>query len=169
MPNKTIYVSPADESIFEDAKTLAGEALSSVIARALKEFVARHSTKADGMKEIAVKVGSHDAEREQRFVGTEVNKWQGFSDDKEWYLQATIYRTQKNNWAVLLTHIAKVSLFTDKKKWKESGDYLVNPKRSELIVGTAVKEMEKKLPAPLWQMLQDVEKQNETEIEYLDI
>jgi EXLDI family protein len=169
MPNRTIYVSPTDEKLFEDAKSIAGEALSSVISRALREFVARHSAKKDGMKEISVMVGSHDAEREQRFVGTKITTWNGFSDDKEWYLQAVIYKTQKNNWAVLLTHVAKATLFTDKKKWKANGDYLTNPKRSELIVGTSIKELSDRLPTPLIQVIEDLEAQPDSGIEYLDI
>lgn len=169
MPNKTIYVSPADEKLFDEAKTIAGEALSSVITRALREFVARHSQKDKGMKEITVTIGSHEAEREQRFVGTKVTTWQGFSDDKEWYLQATIYKTQKQNWAILLNHVAKATLFTDKKKWKESGDYLQNPKRAELIVGTSAEKLTGQLPSSLIDVLQDLEKQTDTAIEYLDI
>src|ERR1700761_2366593 len=104
MSNKTIYVSDKDEPLFERAKELAGEALSSVIARALREFVARHEEKGKGMKEITVKVGQHDSQREQRFIGQEVGKWSGFSDDNEWWMDAKIYITQKGNWAILLHH-----------------------------------------------------------------
>ena len=38
MGNKTIYVSEKDEVLFNRAKEIAGEALSSVIARALQRI-----------------------------------------------------------------------------------------------------------------------------------
>src|SRR5487761_902263 len=102
MGNKTIYVSDKDESLFNRAKEIAGEALSSVIARALREYVSRHEEKEKGMKEISVKIGQSNSQREQRFIGQEVGKWSGFSDDKVWLMDAKIYRTQKENWAILL-------------------------------------------------------------------
>lgn len=169
MPNKTIYVSESDVSLFEEAKNIAGEALSSVISRALKEFVVRNKDKAKGMQEISVETGSHKAEREQRFTGREVTTWQGFSDDKEWYLNATIYQTQKNNWAVYLTHVCKASLLLNKKKWKESGDYLINPKHAELIVGSTLHDFAGKVPSDLYTLLHDVSEQTEKPVEYLDI
>jgi EXLDI family protein len=169
MPNKTIYVSENDVSLFEEAKNIAGEALSSVISRALKEYVVRNKNKAKGTQEIAVEVGSQKAEREQRFIGREVTTWQGFSDDKEWYLKATIYQTQKNNWAVYLTHICKASLLLNKKQWKESGDYLINPKHAELIVGATPRDFAGKIPTELDALLQDVSEQTEKPVEFLDI
>ncbi len=169
MPNKTIYVSDDDLTLFEEAKNLAGEALSSVISRSLKEYVARNRKHTKGMKEISVEVGTHRAEREQHFVGQEITTWQGFSNDKEWYMKATIYKTQKNNWAVYLTHVCKASLLLDKRKWKESGDYLINPKHAELIVGIKVTDFTEKIPSDLYDLLKDLTEQTEKPIEYLDI
>lgn len=169
MPNKTIYVSENDESLFEEAKHIAGEALSSVIVRALKEYISRHEDKQKGMKEISVRVGSHDAEREQRFVGSYVGEWSGFSDDKDWFLKATMYRTQKNNWAVLIETVCKASLLTNKKEWKESGDYLINPRKSELVVGESAEELKNALPKELYTSLSEHAKHFEQPVEYLDI
>ena len=169
MANKTIYVSEKDTSLFEQAKEIAGEALSSVIARALREFVSRNQDKKKGMKEITVKVGKDNLEREQHFIGLWVGDWSGFSDSKEWYQKATIYRTQRENWAVLLETLYKTSLLTNKKEWKESGDYLMNPKRSDLIVGKSTEELKDKLPKDLYNILIDYAKQDENPIEYLDI
>ncbi|HTS44537.1 MAG TPA: EXLDI protein, partial [Puia sp.] len=112
MPNKTIYVSEKDELLFDQAKELAGEALSSVIVRALREFVSRHLNKKKGVKEVTLKVGVDGAQREQRFIGSLIGEWNGFSDDKEWYMKGSIYRTQKDNWAVFLETVSKASLFT---------------------------------------------------------
>ena len=124
MGNKTIYVSEKDESLFEHAKEIAGEALSSVIARALREYVSRHEEKVHGMKEISVKVGKHNSEREQRFIGKEIGKWSGFSDDKVWLMEAKIYQTQKGNWAILLRETTKATLLTNPKEWSKNVDYL---------------------------------------------
>lgn len=169
MGNKTIYVSEQDEPLFEEAKSIAGEALSSVIARALREYVSRHQQIAKGMKEIGLRIGKHNAEREVRFIGAEIAHWQGFSDDKNWWMRAEVYQTQKGKWAVFLSTIAKGTLFTDRKAWKESGDYLVNPKHAELIVGEKEKDFETKLPAELFDMLTNLMDKNEKPVEYLDI
>ncbi len=169
MANKTIYVSEKDESLFEQAKTIAGEALSSVIVRALREFIARQEDKQKDMEEIGLKVGVDGAEREQRFIGSRIGKWSGFSDDKIWFLKANIYRTQKENWAVWLGTICKASLLTNKKEWKESGDYLVNSQKSELLVGKSPEELKGKIPQELYSSILEYAKQYETPVEYLDI
>lgn len=169
MPNKTIYVSQKDASLFEKAKEIAGEALSSVIVRALTEYVARHEDKKKGMKDVSVKVGIAGAEREQRFIGSRIGEWNGFSDDKVWYLSAVIYRTQKENWAIFLETICKASLLTNKKEWKQSGDYLVNPKKSELIIGQSPKELQNQLPKELYISFIEHTKHEDSPIEYLDI
>jgi len=169
MPNKTIYVSEKDASLFEQAKEIAGEALSSVIVRALREFVTRNQDKKKGMKDMTVKVGVNGVEREQRFIGSLIGKWTGLSNDKVWFLKASIYRTQKENWAVLLETVCKANLLTNKKEWKESGDYLVNPKRNELFVGKSSQQLQEKLPHDLYLALVEYDKQYESPVEYLDI
>jgi EXLDI family protein len=169
MGNKTIYVSEKDESLFEQAKEIAGEALSSVIVRALREFVSRHQDKQKGMKDVSVKIGVYGAEREQRFIGALLGKWSGFSDDNVWFLKATMYRTQKENVAVLLETVSKASLFTDKKAWTASGEYLSNPRKSELIVGKSADELQDKLPRALYLSLLEYTKKDESPVEFLDI
>ena len=169
MPNKTIYVSEKDELLFDQAKELAGEALSSVIVRALREFVSRHLNKKKGVKEVTLKVGLDGAQREQRFIGSLIGEWTGFSDDKEWYMKGSIYRTQKDNWAVFLETISKASLFTDKEKWKKSGDYLINPKKSELFVGKTPQDLKGKIPQDFYTTLTEHAKHTENPVEYLDI
>ncbi len=169
MPNKTIYVSEQDASLFEEAKNIAGEALSSVISRTLREYVSRHQQKDKGMKEVSLKIGSDGAEREQRFVGAKVGDWSGFSDDKEWLLSAKIYRTQKNNWAVYFVREGKASILTNKKLWKASGDYLINARSAELLVTTKPEGLKQKLPTILYKKLQEIVERDEKPIEYLDI
>ena len=167
MANKTIYVSTKDEPLFEQAQVLAGEALSSVIARALREFVARNQAKEQGMKEISVKVGLPTSSREQRFVGAQVGKWQGVSDDKDWWMEAVIYRTQKGNWAVLLTTVAKAELLTHgSKHWM---DWVDAPRRAELIVAGMVDELNDKTPSLLLDTIRDLAAKEDQPVEYLDI
>lgn len=169
MPNKTIYVSEQDVTLFEKAKEIAGEALSSVISIALREYVAKHEKKAQGMKEISVRIGKSEAEREVRFVGVESGKWQGFDDSKEWWMQATIYRTQKSNWAVHLVTVSKATLLTNRRAWKASGDYLIDARNAVLHIGVTPKDFEKLLPLELHKTLVQLMDKNEKPVEYLDI
>lgn len=169
MGNKTIYVSEKDELLFEQAKDIAGEALSSVIARALREYVARNEKKDKGMKEINVKVGQHNSEREQRFIGHEVGKWSGLSDDKEWLMEAKIYQTQKGNWAIWLRQSAKATLLTNPKAWSKSAEYLENINGAELIVENDLDNLKTKIPTALFATIKDLAKRYETPVEYLDI
>lgn len=169
MPNKTIYVSDSDVTLFEEAKKIAGEALSSVISKALREYVSRHVKKEHGMKEISLSVGKYDAELEKRFIGVRVAGWKGFSDDRQWWMDATIYRTQKGNWAIHLSTVCKATLLTDRKAWKASGDYLTNPSESKLFIGSSLKDFEQKVPSDLILILKNLMEQNESPVEYLDI
>jgi len=169
MGNKTIYVSDKDESLFNRAKDIAGVALSSVIARALREYVARNEEKVNGMKEIAVKIGHHNSQREQRFVGKEVGKWNGFSDDKIWLMDAKIYRTQKGNWAILLRQSAKATLLTNPQEWSKNAEYMETTTGTELLVGENLASLKNKLPQALFSTLEDLATSFETPIEYLDI
>jgi len=169
MPNKTIYVSEKDETLFEEAKAIAGEALSSVISRALREFIARHTHKEKGMKEISVKIGKENAERENRFIGYQLGKWSGFSDDEVWLIEAHIYKTQKGNLAVHLQTIGKATLLTNPRLWKSSGDYLISVKKSELFVAKTAKELKDKIPQRLFEIVENVALREENPVEYLDI
>lgn len=169
MPTKTIYVSNQDLPVFEQARTIAGETISSIIARALREFLAREQQKQIGLKEVTVRTGSRDSELERRFNGTVVGEWKGFSDDKEWWLQASIYRTQKGNWAVLLTQVCKASLLTDKKRWRESGDYLLDTGRSDLFVSPDPGGLANNVPVELLHAVNDLAAQSSQPIAFLDI
>lgn len=169
MGNRTIYVSEKDEPLFNRAKDIAGEALSSVISRALREYVARHEEKTKGMKEITVKIGHSTSLREQRFTGQEVGKWSGFSDDKVWLMDAKIYRTQKGNWAILLRQSTKATLLTNPKAWSKNAEYLEHSNGTELIVSESLANLKNKLPESLFSTLEDLTTSFETPVEYLDI
>lgn len=169
MPNKTIYVSQNDALIFEQAQQIAGEALSSVIAKALREYVARHQERDKSMKETSVKVGTKGSEREQRFIATYIGKWKGLSDDKTWWLEASIYHTQKGNWAVFLEHKGKTNVVTDPKAWVKSGDYLVDERFTELTVAATPAGFSDKLPKALIEHINGLVEREKHPVDYLDI
>lgn len=169
MPNKTIYVSENDITLFKEAKTIAGEGLSSVIARALREYVGKHKEKTQGMKEVSVKVGSHNSLWEQRFVGKEIGKWSGLSDDKVWLMDARIYQTQKGNLAILLHLSTKATLLTNPNEWEKNAEYLMDATKTELIVGENLDQLKEKIPSLLYSTIQDISKKYEVPVEYLDI
>lgn len=169
MPNKTIYVSDSDIALFDEAKEIAGEALSSVISRALKEYVARNTKKQQGMREISIKVGKTSAEREIRFAGLKIGDWSGFSDDRQWLLSATIYGTQKGKWAIYVVTNSKASVLTDRKAWKKNGDYLIDVRKSELLIGETENDFKNKIPKELYSLFVSLTQKEELPIEYLDI
>jgi EXLDI family protein len=169
MGNKTIYVSEKDEVLFNEAKEIAGEALSSVIVRALREYVTRNSKTEKGMKEITVKVGREGALREQKFIGTSLGNWSGFSNDKEWLMEAHIYKTKKGSIAVHLKTAAKATLLTNPALWRASGDYLINESDAVLLVGEKTTELKDKVPTLLYEILENITKREESPVEYLDI
>ncbi len=169
MPNKTIYVSQEDEPLFEEARQIAGESLSAVIVRALREFVNRQQEKEKSMKEITVLVGPKEASREQRFIGTYIGKWNGFDEEKTWMLEAQVYLSHKNNWVVLLKQTSKASLLTNPIEWVKSGAFLVDPARSDLFIADTPAGFEGKLPRDLVAAIFEMEKKAVTPIEFLDI
>jgi EXLDI family protein len=169
MPNKTIYVSQEVEPLFEEAKQLAGESLSGVIVWSLREFVSRLKEKVREMKEITVKIGSKGSYREQRFIGSQVGKWYGFSEDKEWWLGAQIFQTQKKNWAVVLRMVSKANLVTDPKNWIESETCLADPVRTDLLIAETPDGFAGKLPTELISAISDIEKATAVPSEFLDI
>ena len=73
MANKTIYVREEDLPVFEEAEKLGGDSLSSIIAEALRRFVAVKRAEVQGMQEYTLSVGvlrSQGADtRKVRFVG----------------------------------------------------------------------------------------------------
>lgn len=74
MANKTIYVKDEDLQVFEEAEKLGGDSLSSIIAEALRRFVATKRAEQQGMQEYTLSVGilrsqGDDDTRKVRFVG----------------------------------------------------------------------------------------------------
>ncbi|HKO34207.1 MAG TPA: EXLDI protein, partial [Candidatus Limnocylindria bacterium] len=74
MPNRTIYVSEDDQSLYQRAQVLAGGNLSSAISTALKRYVELEDARAAGFDDITVKVGV-GAGRKVRFSGVLIGEW----------------------------------------------------------------------------------------------
>jgi len=168
MGNKTIYVKGSDENVYKEAQRIAGEALSSVISRSLREFVDRSKAIKNEMREITVNVGSKDAMREQVFIGNQIGKWKGFSKDKEFWQTAKLYETQKGNIAVLLTTVCKAEVITNPRDFKKNAESL-KESSTELLTVKKPKELKDKVSEDLMKKIEDLLKKEEKKVEYLDI
>ena len=74
VPNKTIYVSDGDLTLYQRAQELAGGNLSAAIAKALKRYVDAEEGLREGFDEIIVRVGVGSG-RKVRFTGILVGEW----------------------------------------------------------------------------------------------
>jgi EXLDI family protein len=169
MPNKTIYVSNEDQTVYDKAQELAGDNLSSVIARALREFISRIDAQKKGLKEVAVQVGTKGLQQEKRFNGRLVVKWQGAGDDgdKAWFT-ALVYRTAKGHWAVALTRQPDYDIFRQRDFWRKA-DYFDYTPDTQLLVFESLDEATGKLPGALTKLMKLAQNRDEAPVEYLDI
>jgi EXLDI family protein len=99
MPNKTIYVSDDDLTLFARAQELSGGNLSATITTALKRYVEVEEGRREGYDEITVKVGTGPG-RKVRFSGVLLGEWgRSTSRTVEVY---RVYRTLKGRYAIHL-------------------------------------------------------------------
>jgi EXLDI family protein len=95
MPNKTIYVADADLSVFERAQDLAGENLSSTIARALRRFIEAEEARQMGFAEITVKTGDKGTYTNKQFIGRELARRRHREPDTRRIVTQTVFQTAK--------------------------------------------------------------------------
>jgi EXLDI family protein len=167
MPNKTIYVSNEDQNLYDRAQALAGDNLSSVIVRALKEFISRTESQKKGLKEIVVQVGTKGFQQEKRFNGREVIKWQGAGDNEDWYT-ARVFKTAKQQWAVELTKQPNFEIFRRRDFWR-TADYFDYTPDTQLLIFKSPDEADGKIPNALVKLLKQAHNRDEAPVEYLDI
>ncbi|HEY6736405.1 MAG TPA: EXLDI protein [Candidatus Saccharimonadia bacterium] len=167
MPNKTIYVSQDDQALYDRAQQLAGDNLSAVLVRALKEFITRSEAQAKGLKEIVVQVGTKGLQQEKRFNGRLLIKWQGAGDHNDWYT-ARVFKTAKGQWAVELTKQANLDLFRQRDFWR-TADYFEYTPDTQLLVFASIQEAEGQLPSALIKLMRQAQTKDEAPVEYLDI
>lgn len=167
MPNKTIYVSNEDQAVYERAQQLAGDNLSAVLVRALKEFITRNEVQAKGLKEIVVQVGTTGLQQEKRFNGRLLIKWQGAGDHNDWYT-SRVFKTAKNQWAVEITKQPNMEVFRQRDFWR-TADYFAYTPDTQLMVFATLEEAEGKLPSALLKLMHQAQSRDEAPVEYLDI
>ena len=122
MANKTIYVRDEDISLFEEAEKLGGDSLSSIIAEALRRFVAVKRAELFGMREHALPVGvlrSQGADtRKVRFVGrllAEAEVLTGQTSDRR--DRGTVYQ-------IYQTKAGKILIWWKQwTRWERENDY----------------------------------------------
>ena len=106
MAKKTFYIPDEEVPLYEKAKSLAGESISSVIVEAIKGFVCQKEMEAKLMGRITLQVGTVYIDtqefvgRKVEFVGRELGK--DIEDDahENSYLSKTLYYSAKGNFVL---------------------------------------------------------------------
>ena len=108
-----IYIRDEDIRVFEEAQRLGGESLSTVIAMALKAYIAQEKMRQNGFVPIVLTIGEHLTDgggrhyRKIRFTGrlvagvpvaTRDEIWRRFDQGTRWQL----YVTPKQAWVAVL-------------------------------------------------------------------
>jgi EXLDI family protein len=158
VPNKTIYVSDGDLSIFQRAQELAGGNLSAAIATALRRFVDAEEARTAGYDQVTVRVGV-GAGRKIRFSATLVGEWADTIDSRTERIR--VWRGRKGRYVL---HIER-----EPQYWMEDAEgkpagwrgylgignvrYGGAPKESTLEVVDTLEELRQKVPQELYEMV----------------
>ena len=158
VPNKTIYVSDGDLSLYQRAQELAGGNLSSAISNALRRFVDVEEGRQQGFDEVIVRVGL-GAGRKVRFVGVLVGELVDATPNREstW----RVYRSRTGKYVVHGAHSAEYSATDAEGKpagWRGTlgvGNikYTAKPKESTLDIVESLDELRTKVPPDLYDMV----------------
>lgn len=106
MAKKTFYIPDEEVPLYEKAKTLAGESISSVIVEAIKGFVCQKEMEAKQMDRITLQVGTVHIEtqefvgRKVEFVGRELGKNVEKDTQQYSYASQTLYYSAKGNFVI---------------------------------------------------------------------
>lgn len=115
MPNRTIYVSDDDQSLYKRAQELAGGNLSAAISNALKRYVEVEDSRQAGFDEVIVKVGV-GAGRKVRFSAVLLAEWFDTDHATGKFEHYRVYRGAK-----------KFALHTERTEYFEMRDTQGNP------------------------------------------
>jgi EXLDI family protein len=99
MPNKTIYVADADLPVFERAQELAGDNLSSTIAKALRVYIEAREGKYHDFEEVTLQVGKITRTNKQ-FIGRLLAKGKLTERTSPEVQQFKIYQTRKEKFVL---------------------------------------------------------------------
>ena len=159
VPNKTIYVSDGDLSLYQRAQELAGGNLSSAIAKALRRYVDMEEGALEGFDEITVRVGLGTG-RKVRFTGVLVGEWMGRNDKS--FDQIRVFRGRTGRFVV---HVERSEEWWAQdsegkpvggwRSWLGVGDvrFGSSPGESTLEVVETLDELRDKLPSELFEMV----------------
>lgn len=172
VPNKTIYVSDGDLSLYERAQELAGGNLSAAIAKALHRYVDVEEGRRTGFDEIVVRVGPGKG-RKVRFVGVLLGEWLNTS-----YSRVETFRVYRGRTGKFVVHVERSADFTMvDAEGKPAGwrgylgigavSYGSAPAESTLEVVESLDELRERIPPQLYDMVAGSAKQ--PPVEDLDI
>ena len=158
MPNKTIYVSEGDLSLFERAQELAGGNLSAAIAKALRRWVDVAEDLREGYLDVVVRVGI-DKGRKVRFTAMLVGEYQDPSSKR-----ADHYRVYQGRSGKYVVHVERQAEWWSVdgegkpagwRAWVGVGDitYGATPKESTLEVIDSLEELHDRIPQVLFDMV----------------
>jgi EXLDI family protein len=168
VPNKTIYVSDGDLSLYERAQEFAGGNLSAAIAKALRRYVDLEDGRREGFDEITVRVGPK-ARRKVRFSGVLLGTWGNNTT------AVNVYRSRSGKFVI---HTQRTPDWTSRdsegkpggwRSWLGLGDFswVGSTGDSTLDVVETVDELREKLPPELFELVAAAAKQ--PVVEDLDI
>jgi EXLDI family protein len=158
VPNKTIYVSDGDLPIYQRAQELAGGNLSSAITTALRRYVDLEEGRAEGFKEITVRVGPK-GDRKQRFNGVLLGEWGNSTNSRE-----EMYRVYGTRTGKFVLHVQKSPEWAGRdadgnpaglRSWLGLGNYnwTFSSGESSLEVFESVEQLREKVPPQLYDMV----------------
>ena len=157
MPNKTIYVSEGDLSIYHRAQELAGGNLSAAIAAALRRYVDIEEGRREGFDEIVVRVGK--PRRKVRFVGVLLGEWAESTSGR--FSTYRVYRSRTGKFVVHIERSESYAVLDAEGKpagWRGYlgiGDlsYGSVPAESTVDVVESLDELRKRIPVQLYEMV----------------
>lgn len=106
MAKKTFYIPDEEVPLYEKAKALAGESISSVIVEAIKGFVCLKEMEAKQMSRITLQIGTVYIDtqefvgRKVEFIGRELGKDNERDTRQYSYACQTLYYSAKGNFVI---------------------------------------------------------------------
>jgi EXLDI family protein len=158
VPNKTIYVSDGDLSLYQRAQELAGGNLSAAIASALRRYVDIEQGRREGFDEVIVKVGV-GARRKVRFSGVLLGEWANSSSNV--YEVFRVYRSRTGKFVVHTERTAEYRTVDGEGKpagWRGylgigNLSYGGKPAESTIEVVDSLDGLRERIPPQLFEMV----------------
>jgi EXLDI family protein len=158
VPNKTIYVSDGDLTLYQRAQELAGGNLSAAIASALRRYVDVEEGLREGFEDVVVRVGLGTG-RKVRFVGALAGEWMDTSNKRVEHYR--VWRGRKGKFVVHMERSGEWWAVDSEGKpagwrgWVGLGDvrYGSAPQESTLEVVATLDELREKVPPELYEMV----------------